>query len=270
MTRLLTALVAVPLLLALILWAPSWAFTLVASCVAFLAYFELSGLARKQGHSVLGVGYVATPMLVASFHLEPHASFLLSVEGAALFAMLAIGVASVSLRTPGRESWSAVSASAFSVFYVGVLLGSLVGVRGLPPDVSGRSWTIFLLAVVMLGDGGAYYTGRAIGRRPLAPTLSPKKTVEGLVGGIAVSVLAALGTNATLLPEIPMWHAAALGLGIAVLAAIGDLFESLLKRSAGVKDTSGLIPGHGGFLDRLDSILFAAPLVYSYRLLVTA
>jgi phosphatidate cytidylyltransferase len=116
----------------------------------------------------------------------------------------------------------------------------------------------------MFGDTGAYYTGRAIGRRPLTRMISPKKTVEGLIGGLVASVVVAALSGPWLLPDLDWLRASVLGLVLAVLGVLGDLFESLLKRSAGVKDASALFPGHGGILDRLDSLLFAAPALLFY------
>ena len=117
---------------------------------------------------------------------------------------------------------------------------------------------------MMVGDAGAYYVGRAFGRSPLAPVLSPNKTVEGLGGGIVFSVATAVFLRYAALPRLALATAVGLGLSMALLGVVGDLFESLLKRSAGIKDTSSLLPGHGGVLDRIDSLLFAAPLLFLY------
>jgi phosphatidate cytidylyltransferase len=114
-----------------------------------------------------------------------------------------------------------------------------------------------------IGRAAQYYTGRAFGRRPLAPTISPKKTVEGAVGGVVFGTLA-MATGGYWVFESPIWMLGLLGAAIVMLGIVGDLFESLLKRSAGVKDSSNLIPGHGGVLDRIDSWLFAAPVYYMF------
>jgi phosphatidate cytidylyltransferase len=122
---------------------------------------------------------------------------------------------------------------------------------------------LLLLGIIVVSDSAQYYCGRAFGKRALAPTISPKKTVEGAVGGLV------FGTIATMLGGYyvfgsPVWLLALLGAAISLLGIVGDLFESLLKRSAGVKDSSNLIPGHGGVLDRIDSWLFAAPVYYVF------
>lgn len=264
MTRLLTALVAVPLLLALVLAAPAWTFALVAAGTGLLGYRELGGLARHSGHPPLGAGYLATALLVACFQREVGS--WIPFESAVLVSILLLGIAALILRPPARETLGAVAASVFATLYVGALLGTVVGVRNLSPDAAGRRWTVFLLAVVMIGDAGAYYVGRWLGRTRLAPRLSPKKTVEGLLGELGVAILAAVALQTWLLHDVSALEAAGLGLAMSLSAVLGDLFVSLLKRSAGVKDASTLIPGHGGILDRIDSLLFAAPVLYLYRL----
>jgi phosphatidate cytidylyltransferase len=127
---------------------------------------------------------------------------------------------------------------------------------------------ILLLAIVMGSDALAFFVGHALGRRRLAPRLSPAKTVEGALGGLAGGVLGALAVRGLGLPLLPLPHAVGLGALAAALGIVGDLVESLLKRWAGVKDSGALFPGHGGMLDRLDSLLFGAPVLYYYFLYV--
>ena len=122
---------------------------------------------------------------------------------------------------------------------------------------------LLLLAVIVVSDSAQYYTGRAFGKRPLSPAISPKKTVEGAIGGVVFGT-AAFAVGGSYLFGAPFWALALLGAAISLLGIVGDLFESLLKRSAGVKDSSQLIPGHGGVLDRIDSWLFAAPVYYMF------
>jgi phosphatidate cytidylyltransferase len=119
------------------------------------------------------------------------------------------------------------------------------------------------MGVLVVSDSAQYYAGRAFGRRPLSPTISPKKTVEGAVGGVVFGTLAMIFGGRYVF-ESPAWMLALVGAAISLLGIVGDLFESLLKRSAGVKDSSHLIPGHGGVLDRIDSWLFAAPVYYVF------
>ena len=154
-------------------------------------------------------------------------------------------------------------ATVFAILYAGALLGTVVGLRMTAED-HGRLWLVFLLAVVMIGDAGAYFVGRAFGRTPLAPVLSPKKTVEGLWGASCSRWGRRFSWACWRSPSSRSWSPQRLGLSMAILGVVGDLFESLLKRSAGIKDTSSLLPGHGGVLDRIDSLLFAAPFLFLY------
>ena len=145
------------------------------------------------------------------------------------------------------------------LFYLPLLLGHLVLLHGLP---EGRAWIFLTLLVIMGCDSCAYFVGVRFGKRKLYPAVSPNKSIEGGLGGLAGSVLAVLIAAFTFLPAIGVLDGVLIGLLLGVAGQLGDLFESLLKRSCGVKDSGTLIPGHGGLLDRLDSLLFAFPLVY--------
>jgi phosphatidate cytidylyltransferase len=262
MTRILTALVAVPLLLAVLLLGPAWMFLALVLVCAVAGYWELTVLSDRAGWKPLAIGYPLVVLLVAAFY--PGAPGLDSV---ALLLVVLVGSSAVLSREPSRETLGALAMTVFGALYVGSLAGSVLGVRMVAPDREGRSWTILLLAVVMVGDAGAFFVGRAFGRTPLAPVLSPKKTVAGLVGGALFSVATALALGSTMFHShyrslsLSLSTFAGIGLGLSLLGVVGDLFESLLKRSAGMKDTSSLIPGHGGVLDRIDSLLFAAPVL---------
>lgn len=258
MSRILTALVAVPLLLLVILRGPAWLFLALAVVFALASYWELTRLASKVGWSLFAVGYPLVALSLTSFY-PGFPGF----QEAGIATVLVVGLAAVFTRDPGRETLGSIVATVFAILYAGALLGTVVGLRMTAED-HGRLWLVFLLAVVMIGDAGAYFVGRAFGRTPLAPVLSPKKTVEGLLGGILFSVGTAILLGLLALPELALVAAAGLGLSMAILGVVGDLFESLLKRSAGIKDTSSLLPGHGGVLDRIDSLLFAAPFLFLY------
>ena len=145
--------------------------------------------------------------------------------------------------------------------YVPLLMAHLVLVRSLP---NGVSWLFLIMVIVMAGDSAAYYVGSNLGKTKLYPAVSPNKSVEGAVGGLAGSVIGAVIAKFTFFPELAMADCFAAALLLGVLGQLGDLFESLMKRSCGVKDSGSIIPGHGGILDRLDSILFAAPAAYYY------
>jgi phosphatidate cytidylyltransferase len=150
--------------------------------------------------------------------------------------------------------------SAIAPPYIGLPLGMLVAIHA----ASGWRATVLLLATVVVSDSGQYYSGRAFGRRPLAPTISPKKTIEGAVGGVILGTAFMAIASRYVFPESDRVMAALLGAVIVLLGICGDLFESRLKRTAGIKDSSALIPGHGGVLDRIDALLFATPAFYLY------
>jgi phosphatidate cytidylyltransferase len=143
----------------------------------------------------------------------------------------------------------------FALVYIAVPLVALVAIR-----MTGGPQAVFLLMLtVMISDTAQYYTGRTLGRNLLAPRISPKKTIEGAIGGFVIGTLAFVVIGARWAPQMPLAVRIGLGLAIVALGIAGDLFESSLKRRAGVKDSSALIPGHGGVLDRIDALLFAAP-----------
>jgi phosphatidate cytidylyltransferase len=149
----------------------------------------------------------------------------------------------------------------FGILYIPFLLSHLGLLRMLP---NGIEWIFLLLIIVMAGDTGAYYVGSTFGRRRLYPIVSPKKSVEGAFGGLAGSLAGAFISRITFFPELSVYDCVGTALLLGCLGQLGDLFESLLKRSFGVKDSGKIIPGHGGMLDRLDSILFAAPVAFYY------
>ncbi len=190
-----------------------------------------------------------------------------------LAALIVVGATAVSRGTVGPSTLTDAAATVFAAVYLGLPLGALAAIRGdngagfptgvIWDRVDGRLMLLLLMIVVVVSDSAQYYTGRAFGRRPLAPTISPKKTVEGAIGGVVFGTLAMV-IGGRYLFSSPVWLLALLGAAIVMLGIVGDLFESLLKRSAGVKDSSNLIPGHGGVLDRIDSWLFAAPVYYIF------
>ena len=151
-----------------------------------------------------------------------------------------------------------------SVMYIVLLGGHLIALRvGFAPRLSTHLLSFFFL-VIMGADAAAYYGGRAFGRHKLAPNISPGKTWEGAVAGMLASLLLAVGAHYWFFPELPTKFALALAAVMNVLSVIGDLTESALKRSAGAKDTATILPGHGGVLDRIDSLLFNAPVIYYF------
>jgi len=149
------------------------------------------------------------------------------------------------------------------LLYLPFLLGHFIWLRYLP---QGELWILWLLLVIFAGDTGAFYVGRALGTSKLYPQVSPGKTWAGSWGGLASALVVGLLAGKWLFPEMKLTALGALSLALGVVGLLGDLFESMLKRRAQVKDASQLLPGHGGMLDRLDSLLFAAPVVVYARL----
>jgi phosphatidate cytidylyltransferase len=254
-TRILSAAILLPILFGTVWYLPPIATLILAESVAALAFVEYASLAGALGTPVpralsgaavlaacasVGVGAAATEMVL-------------------LTAIIASGTLAVGRARPGPGVLAEVATALFPVLYIGLPLGALAAVR-----LAGREAVALLAVGIIVSDSGQYYSGRAFGRHLLAPAISPKKTVEGAVGGIlfgsAAMVVGGLRVFPTAsLPILVLMSAAVVAVGI-----IGDLFESLLKRSAGVKDSSSLIPGHGGVLDRIDSWLFAGPVFYLF------
>ena len=156
-----------------------------------------------------------------------------------------------------ERAWAGVTLTLLGVCYCAWLLGHAIWLRVLP---GGRLLTLFAVGVTWCGESAAYFVGRRFGRRPLAPRISPGKTVEGGVAQLIVSAAAAMASAPIV--GLPFAEAAVLGLLLGVVGQVGDLSESFLKRSAGAKDAGRVIPGHGGILDRLDSLLFNVPALY--------
>jgi phosphatidate cytidylyltransferase len=173
-----------------------------------------------------------------------------------VFEAFAVGVAVLGT----IELWRLVGVVALpmAVVYLALPLATLVQIRLL----AGPQAVFFVMLTIMVSDTAQYYTGRTLGRRPLAPRISPKKTIEGAVGGFVVATAMFVVVGAWWAPTMSVPIRFVLGLALVALGIAGDLFESFLKRRAGVKDSSNLIPGHGGVLDRIDALLFAAPAYY--------
>lgn len=261
-TRELTALVAAPAAIWIIGWSAPWVFNLTVAAVAVLAMHEFLALGRKKGYDVPVILCLVIMLIIMAAFILPD----LSVELGMFTALLLIPAWYV---LGGKELDTALPSSAIAVLgttYVGLLGGSLIRLRHDFPD--GSKLIFFLLLVVWMGDTGAYYCGRAFGKHKMSPRISPKKTVEGGIGGVLTSLVAAVVIHFTFFESFPLHHAVIAGVILSMAGMIGDLAESMWKRSAAVKDSGTLIPGHGGFLDRFDSIFFTAPILYFYWTLV--
>jgi phosphatidate cytidylyltransferase len=291
-TRLLTAAVLAPIILVVVVLGEPWLSVLIA-VAAFLALVELVALLDAAGYqppqvltilsgmvltaaglvsvNEAGVGGVLTAVLDA---LDPP-----GLVAAALIAVTLLLAVASFMRSDARSGFVTWAMSVFGAAYVGLLLPTIVLVAHLPaPDGgattpvgvldlgSGVAWTLALVLIVWAYDTGAYLVGRQLGRTRLVDHISPSKTVEGLAGGLVAATIGA-GIGAALIGLEP-WHPLIMGPLVGLAAQTGDLAESLLKRAADRKESGFLVPGHGGILDRVDSFLFAAPVLAGYALLV--
>lgn len=267
MKRLLTAIVAIPILLYAIWTDTPYLFNTIAVVALVGATHELFRMAeRVHAPPFWTIGYLAALV----FSATPMLGRMDLNQGA--FALLGIVLTLAVLARVGDKKRVLASAgvTAFGVVYTAYLGSYLVAIRMLAkPQVPGKLLTLFF-AIIMLGDAGAYYTGRMLGRNKLAPKVSPGKTIEGSVGGLIASILGAVASTFIFFKELPIGDAVALGALLNVVGQAGDLSESLFKRGSNVKDSSSIIPGHGGFLDRLDSVLPNAPILYYYYVLILA
>lgn len=260
--RELTAAVAAPIAIWIVGWGHPYLFDGAMALICVLAMFEFLSLGKKKGYDVpFGLCIGIMLIILAAFVLPS-----LSVELGMFAALLIIPASYVLGRRGLEDSLPSSAVAVLATTYVGMLGGSLIRLRNDFPE--GSKLIFFLLLVVWLGDTGAYYVGKRFGRHKLSPRISPKKTIEGLMGGVIFSILAAVTIHYTFFPAFPLLHAVIAGMILSVAGVIGDLAESMWKRSADVKDSGHLIPGHGGFLDRFDSILFTAPILYCYWTLI--
>jgi phosphatidate cytidylyltransferase len=254
-TRVLSGAVLLILAVVIVWFSPAALFFAIAQLILILAFVEYVGLARASGFSFPAVPAAAAAMLTCSAFTG---TVPVALDVALLSALLVLGVVTMATWQGGRDALGHAAVSLFPALYLGLPLGAMVAVR----EVRGREALFLLILTVSASDTAQYYSGRAFGRQPLAPTISPKKTLEGAIGGLVFGALVLVALGAWWLPTVPILRRAVVGVAIVALGISGDLFESMLKRSAGVKDSSSLIPGHGGILDRIDALLFAAPAYY--------
>jgi len=258
LARVAIALVGIPLLVLVVWFGFPWLMlaVLVASLLALVELYRLA--AREGNRSSLAFGslLMAATVLAFQFH-QPWSDYLpLIAAGGCILSLLWFMLA----RREGFAGWARIVGG---VLYVGFLLSHALLLRDIGEGTNeGRNWLLFALLATFANDTGAFFTGMAIGRHAMAPAISPRKTWEGALGGLASAVGIAVALGTVLQLPVSTWQCALLGLAIGVAAQLGDLVESRIKRAAQVKEASSLLPGHGGLLDRLDSVLFAIPVVY--------
>src|SRR5580698_2281868 len=288
--RIATAVVLIPLVLLLVLKAPAYLLVLVAGAVALLAIAEFLKLAA---HYTIQPLALSTYIFSAAFFvfiiiaasgptpLMEAASALYGITVAAAlapFVFLTVAMSRAKLST----GYAAAAASTFAFAYIAIPMALLVEIRRQP---AGAIWVIYTLLAVWAGDIFAYFVGKSIGRHRMSPDISPKKTWEGAIASIVASILvgvlwfqhapqiSAFLLRAGLidprsgmfgLEQPRLWPVILLSAVVNIAAQLGDLVESLIKRGAGVKDSGAILPGHGGMLDRIDALLFAAPVLWYY------
>lgn len=255
--RLYTAAVLIPAVYVIIVHLPPWALILLLITVGSMAILELYRMSfqSRVNRPLVTVGLVAFALVLARSHLSLTLMELLIAAG--LTATLCV----FFLSGPMERRWKDVLLTLFGVVYVGATLSTVVSTRMLP---NGEMLVLFLAVVTWASDTGAYYAGTLWGKHLLIPSISPKKTVEGVFGGLLAAVAAALLAQLWFVAQLSLWDVLALGILLTLSGLVGDLFESAIKRRQGVKDSGGILPGHGGMLDRLDSLLFTAPTFYYY------
>jgi phosphatidate cytidylyltransferase len=259
MTRLASGAVLVLATIGAVFFAPAWLLFLIAEGLLLLALREYRDLAVALGFTApwLAAGVLAM-LCCAAVAAEPFYGAN-AASAVLMLGVVMIGTISLWRWGGGPDALGSIAIALFPALYLGLPIGAMLAIR----ERLGAPGLFLLMLTIIASDTAQYYTGRALGRRPLAATISPKKTIEGAAGGVVVGTAVLAGVGAWWL-AVPIGLPARLALGILVVAAgiAGDLFESLLKRSAGIKDSSSLIPGHGGILDRIDALLFAAPVYF--------
>ena len=269
MKRILTAVIALPILIASILipwlW---WLFVALAAVAMIIALWEFYLLAKKlKLKPDAGAGYLAGAALITIAVLTPQNDPGINVL-LFMFVIIVLTAGTLIATTlrgaPFDSMIASTGATILGVLYVPLFGSYLISLRtGFNPTLSAHLLSFFFL-VLMGSDTGAYYVGRAFGKHKLAPTISPGKTWEGVVGGVLAALAMAALAHFWFFHELPLKYILPLAVIMTVVGILGDLSESALKRGAGAKDAANILPGHGGILDRLDSLLFNAPLIYYF------
>lgn len=257
--RFLSALPLIPSVLWLMFGAPKWAFEVFGLVWIAICGHELMSMTIPESRLARVWGTLATVGLTAAMLHAPNASALVG-------ALLVLGVGGLFVALAAPEPIEDASRRLGWLFggpiYVGVTLGAIAALH---QQDHGGAWVLLSMFLAFWSDTGAYFAGRAFGRTKLYPKLSPKKTVEGAIGGLAAGVLGALVLQQTLLAGVLPWlDAILLALVATALGQAGDLLESLIKRSCGVKDSGNIMPGHGGLLDRSDALMFTSAATFAY------
>ncbi len=261
--RWITGIVALPIIYLLVA-AGGMVFTLLVATISLLTLWEYYRAVFKSNavgprRLIPLFGLCLSPLIIWSVSRGTmvHASLILAVD------LIIVAGLTLPLFKSDAQAPHLVAKQVLGLVYIPFFLSFLLLIRF---GESGAGWIFWILCIVAAGDIGAFYTGTYLGRHKLCPWVSPKKTIEGSLGGLTANVMAALLFKTLLLPSLAVLPCIVFALVIGVAGQVGDLFASEFKRSAGIKDSGRLLPGHGGFLDRLDALLFASPLAYLLRI----
>ena len=262
-TRLLTALVGIPTIVVLIYVGPPWGWALFLAVALLVGAIEFFGMTHPGDRVSLAIGTATSIGVYAVlWWFGKDARVLVSM----LFVLPTFALLATLLRLGANETTGMRAfAMAFGPLWVG---GGLVTLALLRRDAgeSGPGFVVLALVLSWFSDTGAYFAGRFLGKHKLYEAVSPKKTVEGACGGLAASILGAVVGHYFYVPALPLGHAIVLAIVAGGLGQAGDLGESMLKRSFGVKDSGGIVPGHGGILDRIDALIVTSAFTYLYTL----
>jgi len=290
-TRVLTALVLMPVVIAIVLFAPTWGVAVATAVITVLALWEYFALGEAIGHRAYRFWTIFCALLLVAQqeYITPRFGFLgyhaasrvtppvvpavnsilwlfTVVSPVSLFFFFVLGITALTLwtRRPLVEALPSAGMSSSALLLIAFPLSFAVRLHSFVPD--GPRLLLFALAITWAADTVAYFAGRAFGKHALAPHISPKKTWEGSIAGLVGSL--AVGYAFHFWLTIPLGHLLAMAFVGNVAGQMGDLLESACKRSAGVKDSGGLLPGHGGILDRIDALILCIPVIWYYLVLV--
>jgi phosphatidate cytidylyltransferase len=265
MTRILSASILIPAVILMVIYATPFLFLIGIGLTGTLCLYEYFSLIRSMGIKVQSwFGYGAFWILLVSFRQNRFPGSIL----VALILIAAFLSAMWRYKQPMRERAMALMAELLGILYLALFLYPAIPLRFDFGNTIGLQWAFVLLIVIWTNDTAALVVGKTLGKRLLAPALSPKKTWEGAIAGLLAGIGVAVAIQPLLLRDLPIRSTIIAAALVGIFGQLGDLSESMLKRAAAIKDSSHIIPGHGGVLDRMDSLLFAIPVLYFYLLFI--
>jgi phosphatidate cytidylyltransferase len=258
-----TALIIIPPIVLLIAFGPSILFTLMVLITILIGLIEFNNLALSQSGQIQRLAGIALGLILCMLYVFGEGTHFAPLLVLMIFLLCVLHLATVERLS---SAISDLGTTFFGIFYVGFLLSHIILIRN---HADGRAWVLFLIITVWAGDIIALFSGTLFGRHKLYPKISPNKTYEGLLGAIAGSVVIGLLYASLFLPHFSKGACVLVTIAMGLLGQLGDFTESMIKRSAQVKDSGALFPGHGGVLDRIDSFLFSTPFLFYLLPLLT-